>query len=65
MAQVVGTKITVLDSKIQPYGLIFRPQVEENECDILFSCKIHLVVQNQEIKCIFVSKTSLTEETPN
>ena len=36
LAWEVGTKNHYFESKIQPYLLIFRPQVEENECDILF-----------------------------
>ena len=50
VARVVGTKSHCLDSKIQPYGHIFRPQVEENERDILFDCKLqrkHLIRKTQ------------------
>ena len=50
VAQVVGNTNHCLDSKIYPYGLIFCPRVEENECDILFSCKIYLFFQNKEVK---------------
>ena len=35
-AQKKGTKNHRLDIKIQPYGLIFRQNVEETECDKLF-----------------------------
>ena len=65
MVHVVGTKSHCLDSKIQPYGLIFRPQVEENKCDNLFFLYNLFRCLNQEKRCIFVSKTSLTEKTPN
>ena len=56
--QEVGTKTLYFESKIQPYGLIFQSQVEENECDILFSCEINFVVQNKEKKGIFLSAKS-------
>ena len=35
MAREGGTKTHYFESKILPYGLIFRPQVEENECEPL------------------------------
>ena len=33
LVQEVGTKNHYFGNKIKPYGLIFRPHVEENECD--------------------------------
>ena len=41
-----GTTIYCFHSKILPYGLIFHPQVEENECSILLLLIIHEVFQN-------------------
>ena len=62
----MGTKNHYFEIKIQPYGHILRPQVEDNEFDILFFLENSVFLfQNQEKKGIFVSKTSLTEETPN
>ena len=43
LARVVGTKNPYFESKIQIYGLIFCPHVEEIECDILFLVKFTLL----------------------
>ena len=54
---MVGPKTHYFESKILPYRLIFRLQVEEIECDILFFCEIHFLVQNQKKKVYFISKS--------
>ena len=42
------TKKHSLGIQICPYGFIFRPKVEQNECEIFFFVKINFYVQNQK-----------------
>ena len=56
----VGTKNPCLDSKICPYGLIFRPQVEENEYDIIYFCYIYFfLLSENEFHRFVISMTSM------
>ena len=55
VVQEVGTKTHYFESKIQPYGLILHPQVEE--CDILLFLWNLFVVQIKK-KSVFLSTES-------